>query len=87
MNTELKSTLHTLLNKSTLKILFTKKDGTERTMICSLQESLLPKEESTSDTTKSKRTANENLIHVFDLEKNGWRSIIIDNIKFYEVVE
>lgn len=58
-------------------ITFTKKDGTERVMKATLQESVVP-------ATSGTRTApNTNLV-VFDIEKQGWRSIIIENIKSFQ---
>jgi hypothetical protein len=58
-------------------ITFTKKDGTERVMKATLQESVVP-------ATSGARTApNTNLV-VFDTEKQGWRSIIIENIKSFQ---
>lgn len=57
-------------------VTFTKKDGTERTMNCTLKEDLLPKSIAESKTKKS----NES-IAVFDLEKNEWRAFRWDSIK------
>ena len=57
-------------------ITFTKKDGTERVMKATLQESVVP-------ATKGTRTAPETNLVVFDTENNGWRSVIIKNIKSF----
>ena len=57
-------------------ITFTKKDGTERVMKATLQESVVPP-------TTGTRTAPENNLVVFDTENNGWRSVIIKNIKSF----
>lgn len=58
-------------------ITFTKKDGTERVMKATLQESVVP-------ATTGTRTAPETNLVVFDTENNGWRSVIIKNIKSFE---
>lgn len=64
-----------LLNES-LRITFTKKDGTERTMLCTLNpKSLFSAEEKTSS-----RAVSSTSIAVFDLEKNDWRSFRWDSI-------
>lgn len=57
-------------------ITFTKKDGTERVMKATLQESVVP-------ATTGNRTAPETNLVVFDTENNGWRSVIIKNIKSF----
>jgi hypothetical protein len=58
-------------------ITFTKKDGTERVMKATLQESVVP-------ATSGARTAPANNLVVFDTEKQGWRSVIIENIKSFQ---
>lgn len=65
-------------------IIFTKKDGTERTMRCTLREDLLPPREITEGTKTRKRS--ETSISVFDLDVNEWRSITIKNVKRVEVI-
>lgn len=70
------------LSKTTVTITFMKKDGTERTMRCTLQEDKLPKRETKRqlvETSKSK-----DYIAVFDLDDNGWRSFVIKNVRSFE---
>jgi len=69
-----------LLRDSVAEISFTKKDGTERIMNCTLQSNLIPEEH----TPKGTSTAKENLdiINVFDLDKIGWRSFLVDNVQY-----
>lgn len=57
-------------------ITFTKKDGTERVMKATLQEGVVPVVSGAS------RAPDTNLV-VFDTENNGWRSVIIKNIKSF----
>ena len=56
---------------------FTKKDGTSREMRCTLEEKYLP-----LPTEKEKTTRKENteVLSVWDLDKNSWRSFRIDSI-------
>ena len=69
-----------LLRDSVAEISFTKKDGTERIMKCTLQSDLIPEEH----TPKGTGTTKENLdiINVFDLDKIGWRSFLVDNVQY-----
>ena len=52
----------------------------ERIMNCTLQSNLIPEEH----TPKGTGTAKENLdiINVFDLDKIGWRSFLVDNVQY-----
>ena len=64
-----------LLEDQPVEILFTKKDGTERTMKCTLMEKHLPQ------TAGSGKTKSDEVLAVYDLEKEGWRSFRWDSIK------
>lgn len=58
-------------------ITFTKKDGTERVMKATLQDSVVP-------ATAGKRTAPDTNLVVFDTEKSAWRSVIVSSIKSFK---
>jgi hypothetical protein len=62
-------------------VTFTKKDGTERTMKCTLKEELMLPYEKKTDRVKEQ--SNETLA-VYDLEKESWRSFRLDSIKRVE---
>lgn len=67
-----------------LRIVFTKKDGTDREMFCTLNESKipadkLPKSEASNSTTAG--SSNESAIRVFDTIKQEWRSFRWDAVK------
>lgn len=64
-----------LLEERSIEIVFTKKDGTERTMKCTLMEEYLP------ETVGSDKPKNDEVLAVYDLEKEGWRSFRWDSIK------
>jgi hypothetical protein len=72
--------LREILLKHETDIDFTKVDGSERTMKCSLRGDLLPLTAESVVKSKSKKD-NPNVIAVFDLEKQEWRSIRLDSIK------
>jgi len=67
--------LISLLGERPIEIVFTKKDGTERTMKCTLMEEYLP------ETVGSDKPKNDEVLAVYDLEKEGWRSFRWDSIK------
>jgi hypothetical protein len=76
--------IDTLLNQlhtNQVEVTFTKVTGEQRTMRCTLNESFLPAQK---ETTKTK-TPNPDVIPVFDLEKNAWRSFRKDSIVSFEV--
>lgn len=62
-------------------ITFTKKDGTERKMKCTLQEGTVVPHEKTTDRVKEE---NLETLAVWDMEKNAWRSFRLDSIKSVE---
>jgi len=58
-----------------LCVTFTKKDGTERAMRCTLVEGRIPTEQKpTSEASTAGRKTNGSAIRVFDTEKSEWRS-------------
>ncbi len=80
--TELGTWLVGHLKMGPVTVTFTKKDGTERVMNCTLQSDLLPEEPlKESAEPKKERKENADTLRVFDLEKKEWRSFIIKSIK------
>jgi uncharacterized protein (DUF4415 family) len=61
------------------QVVFTKKDGTERKMFCTLSEAVIPEEHRPKKGTTIK--LNDNVLAVFDVEKQGWRSFTIADVK------
>ena len=66
-------------NIENLCITFTKKDGTERQMHCTLSESRIP----TDKQPKTQQSASDSgsALRVFDTDKGEWRSFRWDSIK------
>lgn len=60
-------------------VTFTKADGTERMMKCTLNPEQLPKVEIKEDAKPRKESTTS--MRVFDLEKNEWRSFTIKKVK------
>ena len=70
------------LKRNLMRVVFTKVNGEERTMLCTLHESVLPE-----PMLSSTRKVNPDTISVWDIDNNGWRSFRIDSIKEVKVVE
>lgn len=73
-----KDTLKANLQNGTGTIVFTKADGSERTMKCTLKSDLLPVVE-IKEGAKVK-VENPEVLSVWDIENSGWRSFRIDSI-------
>ena len=79
----LKEILHNDSTKN-LCVVFTKKDGTDREMFCTLAESKIPTEKQPKSQASDSETAglgNESAVRVFDTEKQEWRSFRWDSVK------
>lgn len=66
------------LRSRVVTVTFTKKDGSERVMQATLHPDYLPPVD--PDKAPSTRPVNEANVSVYDVEANGWRTIIIENI-------
>ena len=70
--------VHNLLAGS-VEVTFTQGEGDIRNMLCTLQEGVIPK-------TTGKKKENKDVLAVWDLGKNAWRSFRLDSIKSVELV-
>lgn len=61
-------------------VVFTKVDGTQREMICTLDQDFLPEMEEKDGEKKKERKVNEEVLPVYDLQKKGWRSFRVDSV-------
>lgn len=77
--------LKSVLSMTEAKVTFTKVDGTERVMKCTLEASKLPVVELKEDAKPRKQSDSTKALRVFDLDKNEWRSFTIKNIKRIEL--
>jgi hypothetical protein len=74
--------LKTLLEEQTVEITFTKKDGTERIMKCTLKDDALPVVQNDfGDEDSTVRQKSKDALAVWDIESQGWRSFRWDSIK------
>ena len=78
----LHSWLKMVLNQQPATITFTKLDGTERVMNCTLEVSKLPPVVPLAEgKTPRKESTSTKALRVFDLDKQEWRSFTIKNVK------
>ena len=86
--------VNSLLNKQEITVQFTKADGTERDMKCTLNWDLIPAKEAKAtlgpvdgivkESAKPRHAPKEPdpaVIKVFDLEAQAWRSFRMDRLK------
>jgi hypothetical protein len=80
--TWLKGVLHDDATKN-LCVVFTKKDGTERELFCTLSENRIPndKQPKQTESGSTARSLSEDAFRVFDTEKQEWRSFRWDSLK------
>ena len=72
-----KSTIFHMLESGIVNVKFTKTDGTEREMKCTLLKEIVKPHEKKTDREKK---INDNIISVWDIDKEGWRSFRYDSI-------
>lgn len=73
------SQLIELLKNNVVRVVFTKVDGTERVMECTLQESYLPDTQSGAVLTEG--DGDQERVHVWDVQNGGWRSFYLNSLK------
>lgn len=78
-----RSQVKDVLVKDIVEVTFTKINGDERVMTCTLHPENLPKPVIKEGEDKKERVIKnpENSLAVFDTKAEGWRSFVIRNIK------
>lgn len=77
--------LKDMLSVTEATVTFTKVDGTERVMKCTLEAAKLPVVELKEDAKPRKQSDSTKALRVFDVEKQEWRSFTVKNIKKIEL--
>jgi WYL_2, Sm-like SH3 beta-barrel fold len=72
-----------LLQASDCKVTFTKVDGSERTMRCTLNGF---DDEPLTESVESDKKINQETLIVWDLDKEAWRSFRVQNVTNVEVI-
>jgi hypothetical protein len=79
-----KQEIFEMARDNVIRVTFTKSDGTERIMVCSLLDQYLPPiMEDTEVITKD----NPNVLAVMDLQARSWRSFRINSVIKVETME
>lgn len=73
-----KEEIQEVLRKGECEVIFTKANGDERQMVCTLEPSYLPTID--PDAPKGESNETEDVVTVWDVEANGWRRFRIDSI-------
>lgn len=79
--------VRSLLQKGAITVTFTKADGTDREMLCTLDHLRIPAPlpvvpvDGIVKESKQRKKPDEHSIRVFDLEKKEWRSFRFDRLK------
>lgn len=84
-----------LLHNNVANITFTKVNGDVRTLKGTLMESIVPKKEmdpggvvvETIVETQARKATNENVVVVWDIENDGYRSFRVDSVTAVEIIE
>lgn len=74
-----------ILQENEVVVTFIKKDGSERVMRATLVDSKIPNDKKPKGT--SKRKIPDTVLPVWSVEDEGWRSIPLDRIEAFEVLE
>lgn len=74
--------LRDMLHMGPVTVTFTKKDGDERVMTCTLQEDAIPADQRPKPLAEGQeyRKRSDNNLSVWDMNANGWRSFIFANV-------
>jgi len=75
-----KTELTEMLRKQDATVTFTKKDGTQRVMRCTLRPDALPEMITESTRTSTERRESDSTIAVWDLDLGAWRSFRLDSL-------
>ena len=79
---DVKTNLVELLRSNTVEVCFTKVDGTDRVMRCTLQPQYLPE----SIEKEGVKVRNADVQSVWDIDINAWRSFRFDSVKEFSIV-
>ena len=71
-----------LLQNAVSNVTFTKKNGDDRVMKCTLMAKEIPTEMAPKNIGNPPDEENRDYMNVFDVEAQGWRSFILDSVKY-----
>jgi len=69
------------LETNTCRVIFKKVNGDERDMMCTLRSDIVPAATKSDPITQKKvRNINEEVLPVYDIKAEGWRSFRLDKV-------
>ena len=74
--------LKDFLRDEIIEIAFTKKNGEDRVMKCTLMPKEIPAEMAPKNIGNPPDEENRDYLNVFDVEAQGWRSFILSSVKY-----
>jgi len=74
------------LKRGVVEVHFTKVNGENRVMRCTLMPQLLPPNHDIKEEVEFHKT-NLDVLAVWDTQKGGWRSFKLDNITYVQVLD
>jgi hypothetical protein len=78
---EFRESVFQKLRTDIVNVCFTKADGTERKMLCTLVESKIPEDKRPKSTTETQSASTAgSSVRVFDTEKQEWRSFRFESV-------
>ena len=66
-------------------VVFTKTNGDERTMNCTLNMDMIPADNHPKTDGNMVKEANMSVIKAFDLDISAWRSFRVDSVKAFDL--
>ena len=74
--------LKDFLRDEIIEVAFTKKNGEDRVMKCTLMPKEIPAEMAPKNIGNPPDEENREYLNVFDVEAQGWRSFILSSVKY-----
>jgi hypothetical protein len=70
-----------MLRHNIVTVTFTKVNGDERVMKCTLRSELIPNAPTRNGELVVEQKSTSNNVSVWDIDANGWRSFRVENVK------
>jgi hypothetical protein len=74
------------LRDNVLQVTFSKVNGEERIMPCTLQTDYMPELSESKVAVVDEFSVNKSVIRAFAIDKQSWRSFRVDNVRAIEVI-
>ena len=79
------------LRENVIEVTFTKNNGDQRIMHCTLKDNMLPAQYRNNPAERQAETEfhqkNLDVIAAWDVRANGWRSFRIDSVSYVQVID